>query len=1015
MRDDDSASSDGAEDSSYTGSSEPHVQHGDGVTNGAATHSGSHNTTNDGAPTANPASSSFRACEHCRSRKVRCVRTSEHGPCTGCARTKTACVQLPQLPKRKRKSTAVELKSRVDTLERQLQEALSASKRQKVDNYGDHSRYGSPAPQQGTTSYEPNKYVPTLPPPPPPPISYQSAAGALPPPPPPSYAHTDAPYGRPAPAFEHPPHPGPLHKFMVGNSQHTTGGSGKYSNERRLPQPNYSRSLPSLAGTPQPAGHPVAVSPFASSAASSLGPAGPVSAVDRSASLPQGSDESSPDRPSGSRGNDASSTDDQAGPGEPEGEKLIGPIAAIDQEFFELCVRRTMEARENSQTPQPPWSRFTSHSTDEALPIYRVSFREEYAVFAPFAVCAADTTSQVFKEYNTLYEEYGQQLLDTFDAKLGFLYHADTVQIRSVQDGLAGIAKKRLMSYTAAAMSLAALCVESWPLKKRLVIANSLYLKGGYYMAREFCGETMAHLKSLLMLSDFPQQPDGSMAVINTAFELRLNIDPGSWQISAAEKTERRRLWWILLLKERLVALRHPRPTLPSDCYDTQVPEVKSREDEAVALMLDVSGLISDINSAFYSVKGARMVYDNVHSSRILAQHFCERVTAVRERALKLFPAPEHIPDPVLGMSAATVMLHIEYCTVMMLRPFFNSRNLTQLEKLELKRRSAEATCAVVAVLRRMPDSFFDQHWFPSCCIILHGAAVELLRASVQGPEDDVKMLASEALDAFVEIGLRNCERWHVAKMLVPIMRLRATLTGKKEYAPADQLQALLSPHVLDVRGASRSKRGDGTGEKRTGGAEKDGDGDVSLHKPQTGGPSRASSQAGTPRSVPFAHAQQASDMRMGSTPGAGSANTEELSPWQQQAVQSQSAAQQRQQAMLNHASSNNNGQYYQQQQQQQQLANGNMYGNLPPATVDYDPSYMPQQQQQPIGFVQQGYQQHQQQNVATGLGQNNNMASLSTGMPFMQNDFDDFSQLLGLTTPMMPLGEYFGGWGALG
>ncbi|BFZ54473.1 hypothetical protein PYCC9005_001510 [Savitreella phatthalungensis] len=79
----------------------------------------------EGGNKQNPAQSSFRACESCRSRKVRCVMNVPGGPCEYCAKHRAQCIQLEPQPKRKRKSTANELKSRVDVLERQqLQDAL---------------------------------------------------------------------------------------------------------------------------------------------------------------------------------------------------------------------------------------------------------------------------------------------------------------------------------------------------------------------------------------------------------------------------------------------------------------------------------------------------------------------------------------------------------------------------------------------------------------------------------------------------------------------------------------------------------------------------------------------------------------------------------------------------------------------------------------------------------------------------------------------------------------------------
>lgn len=1008
-------------------------------------------------PRGNPNGASFRACENCRSRKVKCVMSNSTGPCDYCAKHRTECIQLEPQPKRKRKSTATELKSRVDTLERQLQEALN-NKRARGDDYNTSSSYGSPVamhPQQ----YDSSRYL-APPPPPPPAMQYQTMPG---PPPPPPHIDTSG-YGPPRPPHDvHPPHPGHFHKFVPP----AAFSPGRYSNERILPQPpSFSRQLPnpSHSTTPQPP---------------------PFQHTDLSGSTPRTreSDASSPDRPGNTQPPSAvpASREGDEGGGM-TGEKLLGPIASIDKEFFELCVRRGMEARENAQTPQPPWQRFTLHSADEALPIYRVSFAADNDEFAPMAYQAVDMSSQAYKEFQMFFNEYGTELLDTFDRKIAALYRADTAALRPA-DGLAGIARRRLISYCAAAMCLAALCVEKWPLSKRISIACALQLKAHHYLAREFRNESSYHLKTLIMLSDFSLQPDGSIGVvgaINIAFELKLHIDPRHWRIPEADKMERRRLWYILLVKERLVALRHPRPTMPSDCFDTEVPEVISREDEAAALMVDVSGLISDINSAFYLVKGARMVHDNAQTSCLLAHHFCDRIKTLKARSQKLFPAFEHMPDLVLGMQAACCLLHIEYCTLMVARPFFNSKHLSEVNRLELRRTTVEAACNVMAVLRRMPDGMFDQFWSPSACLIIHGATIDLLRASVHFPEKEVKQAAAESLDAFFDIALEHRERWPIARSVVPIMRIRANLTGVKAYASPEKIEAILKPYVLEVRKEQRSSSAagkladaDGSGGNGGGGSSTD---DADRSAPQVSlQNSRPQSNAGTPtpRSVPFGMQPQSAG-----TGDSALGKSDELSPWQQHALnQQQQQPLNRQQLMLNHSqnaaqqsggqadaiaasaggrggnyyypNTNANAQSHSQTQAQAQNAavqGASMYSSLPSADSDLThPGAVAAAAAQAAaaaaaagggggggGFVYG--------NMPCGVGLQNttgavggsggvgagagvggaaaniNMAiNMNMGSLYGQSDFDDLSQLLGLTTPMMGLGDYFGSWGALG
>ncbi|BFZ54474.1 hypothetical protein PYCC9005_001511 [Savitreella phatthalungensis] len=490
------------------------------------------------------------------------------------------------------------------------------------------------------------------------------------------------------------------------------------------------------------------------------------------------------------------------------GEKLLGPVAGMDADFFASFIKRGLATQEDSKLDPAKsqlYERLFRVSNDPALPIYKIAFVDQDAMFE-YEHRIAQLDPKLVNDLQRSYDAYGTEIVETFARKFATHYRVDPAMLKT---SVAEAAAHRRLSFLCAACALGAMAVDSWPLRKRIAIAQSWHQYNMTCIGYELRQSTPEFIKAIVMTADFPLQEitsTGLMAAVDKALEMKLHIDPRHWRISESEKSERRRLWSMLLTKERLCTLFYSRPTISSDAYDTALPTATTRSDEAALIMHEAARIISDIMTALYSIKGARLLHDNQFVARLLSKQFCEQAVVLRVKFLKMFPAFEHMPDAALSLEAAFCLLHIEFCIVLATRALAHAPKLPEVDKLENTHQLVLGCVSICELIFRMPDSFFSEVWMPSCCYILMQVTFELLRALTGQLDDQTRELAHDALDRLIKLGVRMGDKWHSAKHLIPLMRLRPVLLDRPDLQMLQETAEILKHHYnYDTRRSARS------------------------------------------------------------------------------------------------------------------------------------------------------------------------------------------------------------------
>lgn len=198
------------------------------------------------------------------------------------------------------------------------------------------------------------------------------------------------------------------------------------------------------------------------------------------------------------------------------------------------------------------------------------------------------------EQVNKWKQSYGEVLLHTFKRKV--LPRYGLASIKTVSNLTVERLDGQSLSLVCATFALAAQAVSTWSLKKRMYLGMEFYLFATRHLERDMSPITMDTLRILVLLSEFPLNVGSSLMnswALAHAFDLQLNVDPEAWKISEEEKTNRRRLFWWVILSDRYSTIPQHSPCLEQDFYNTKIPEALSTSDQINLRELEITGLVS--------------------------------------------------------------------------------------------------------------------------------------------------------------------------------------------------------------------------------------------------------------------------------------------------------------------------------------------------------------------------------------------------------------------------------------
>ncbi|CCG84369.1 protein of unknown function [Taphrina deformans PYCC 5710] len=455
--------------------------------------------------------------------------------------------------------------------------------------------------------------------------------------------------------------------------------------------------------------------------------------------------------------------------------RIIGPIAPFDADFYELCIAKglaTMDDRDCAANDKL-WARFYRLSSDPTLPLYKFHFIN--------GVTSADFKSNVPPEAIAQLEfwtdNYGDVLLQNFIAKISpRLRLWSMAEIRATtKDSLL----RRSTSQTCAIYAMAATCVDSWSIKKRAYLALSFHRCAMTYLQRALNPPSLDAIRTLVLLAAFPLQSDSSLLnswALALAFEMKLNIDPEHWQIPEEEKTLRRRLFWLIIVSHRWSASKHLYPNVSNDCYDTLVPTTEETSDQTFSIEVQVSDIVASITQSFYSVRGAKMVHHNHEASMVVAKHLESQVIEVQNTLRHASSSS----DMFASFSLTMLHLNLGFATLMIHRPFLDSKSLGVMDALEYHQKAAQAALGCISTLQRMPDAYFTEAWPTHSIVMLATITFTLLRESILSKDDNLRIQCREGLMNFMAVTYHQASRWSLSRFGSLFISVANALSGEE-------------------------------------------------------------------------------------------------------------------------------------------------------------------------------------------------------------------------------------------
>lgn len=248
-------------------------------------------------------------------------------------------------------------------------------------------------------------------------------------------------------------------------------------------------------------------------------------------------------------------------------------------------------------------------------------------------------------------------------------------------------------------------------------------------------------------------------SIIGMAYEAGLNIDPSNWDLSQADRSRRKRLWWALFIFDKWSALGVGRPSYISD-DDTTVPLPNiddisptnvGREPlphvcaQMFVAMAALSQILSSILSTFYTLKGA----ENMSSSTV---EEVERIRSYFELQLANFHSAyltslsQH--SGILLDATGTLWLAYHIAEIVLIRAVLRCLPSTEPASLQSRERAKRAVGSISELLENLRVSRLRAFWWSPISRINYAIAggflFTMLLSSVT--EEDIDYWSNEVV-----------------------------------------------------------------------------------------------------------------------------------------------------------------------------------------------------------------------------------------------------------------------------
>lgn len=185
---------------------------------------------------------------------------------------------------------------------------------------------------------------------------------------------------------------------------------------------------------------------------------------------------------------------------------------------------------------------------------------------------------------------------------------------------------------------------------------------------------------------------------------------------------------------------------------------------------------VATITQNFYSVRGSRMIHNNVESALIIARQIESQIISLQQ---SICEEPNVDLETSLSVSLTMVNLNLQVAALMIHRPFVDNKTLSMLDALDHHRKAAQSASNCVDILQQMPDSYFTEAWPTHSVLMLAIITFTLMRESFLSKDETLRIRATSGLRNFMSIIKRQSSRWFLSRFGGYVISIAKAMSGE--------------------------------------------------------------------------------------------------------------------------------------------------------------------------------------------------------------------------------------------